>query len=269
MSLMDIKAKIEAFEKKQKNIAIAYGGDGEILKVIKQTDGKKAIIPFRNYALCDEHANRLENFLNHKSEQKDLAMTRCPFIEWKKVFLDDVDTVSGNKMKMFVPAMSFAGENIKGKGIAEIAIKSADITEALRFNVYVDDKLYLKNVISDGAIVSTVYGATGYFKSIARCIFNGSNIGIAFIAPTQGINNLILDCKSRIRFEFLRNFEIVVSADKTYQRLNVSSDECIEVGEIPDAVSIFGLSEFHCFKCREKRHSVVEDGNVIQDQYAL
>ena len=232
MSLMDIKAKIEAFEKKQKNIAIAYGGDGEILKVIKQTDGKKAIIPFRNYALCDEH-------------------------------------VSGNKMKMFVPAVSSAGENIKGKGIAEIAIKSADITEALRFNVYVDDKLYLKNVISDGAIVSTVYGATGYFKSIARCIFNGSNIGIAFIAPTQGINNLILDCKSRIRFEFLRNFEIVVSADKTYQRLNVSSNECIEVSEIPDAVSIFGLSEFHCFKCREKRHSVVENGNVIQDQYAL
>ena len=262
MSLMDIKAQIEAFEKRQKNIAIAYGGDGEILRVVKQTGSKKAIIPFRNYALCDEHAGRLESFLSCKEDQKDLEMTRCPFIEWKKVILSDVDTVSGSKIKMFVPVMS-ASEEIKGKGIAEIAIKSADITEALRFNVYVDDKLYLKNVISDGAIVSTVYGATGYFKSIARCIFNGSNIGIAFIAPTQGINNLILDCKSRIRFEFLRNFEIVVSADKTYQRLNVSRNECIEVSEIPDAVSIFGLSEFHCFKCREKRHSVVENGNVI------
>ena len=266
---MDIAKQIEEYELKYKGIEIAYGGDGEVLEAVARTNGKKSIFPFRNYSLCDDHLHRLEEFLSGKEGQKDLKITRCPFIEWRNVSLSEVQTVNGSKMPMMKTMVSASGEELKGKGIAEVAFKAANITEALRFNVYVDDKLYMKNAVADGAIVSTVYGATGYFKSITRCIFNGNNIGIAFIAPTQGINNLILDNKTKVRFEFLRDAEIAVSADKMCKKLSICKGKCIEVQEIPDAVSIFGLSEFHCFKCREKRHSITEAGIAVQDQYTI
>ena len=56
--------KIAEYEKKTKNIAIAYGGDGTILDVVRQTKGDKAIIPIRNYGICKKHANYLMSILD-------------------------------------------------------------------------------------------------------------------------------------------------------------------------------------------------------------
>lgn len=256
--IKDYRVQIEAFEKSSKNIAIAYGGDGEVLNVVRRTEGKKAIIPFRNYGLCDKHLDRLDDFFaENPKNTKGLKLTRCPFIEWHEL------TIDGKEANVSY------GQPLSGRGIAEVAFKGVDITKALRFNVYVDHKLYLKNVICDAGIVSTRYGSTGYFKSASRCIFNCDGIGVAFVAPTQGISNLVLKNTSTIEFEFLREAEIVVSADTSTRKTTVDKGSRIEVREIPDAVSIFGLEEFHCFECRQKRHSIIEAGVPIQDQYII
>lgn len=122
--------------------------------------------------------------------QKTLKLTRCPFIEWKS-------------------------KGFSGKGIAEVSIKNCDPTSALRFDLSIDGKTYFRNVISDGIVASTPYGSTGYFKSIARMIFSCDGIGVAFIAPTQGINNLVIDSKSAIEAYVTRSTDVLVSADKT------------------------------------------------------
>lgn len=246
--MRDYTAEIEQYEKAHKNIAIAYGGDGEVLNVVKRTEGKKAVIPFRNYGLCDKHATRFDDFLFGKDGQKDLKMQRCPFIQWE---------------------MKKDGKELSGRGIAEIVFKSADITKALRFNVYVNGSLYLKNVICDAGLISTRYGSTGYFKSVSRCIFNSDSIGVAFVAPTQGISNLVLSNTCNVTFEFVRDAKAVVSADVTTTEVDIAVGDRIEVREIPDAVSMFGLREFHCYSCRQKRHSVVEAGVSLQDQYTI
>lgn len=64
--MFDYREAIAQFEREHKNIAIAYGGDGEVLNVVQRTEGKKAIIPFRNYGLCEKHLLRLDDFLSGK-----------------------------------------------------------------------------------------------------------------------------------------------------------------------------------------------------------
>ena len=245
MTQEDINSKIAEYEKKHKNIAIAYGGDGTILDVVRQTKGDKAIIPIRNYGLCKKHADYLISILDGTTEES-LKLTLCPFLEY-----------------------TFCNGASKSRGIAEVVVKNVDPTCALRFNLYVGEKTYMKNVVADGIIMSTAYGSTGYFKSVARCIFNMDAIGIAFIAPTQGINNIVLDSTSKVKVEFIRPADVIVTADKFKDKLIVKTNDFIEVERVPEQVSIFGLNEFHCQECRTLRHSIVEDGVKVQDQYAI
>ena len=241
----DPAERIREFQRKNRQFVIAYGGDGTVLDAVNQTAGKKAIIPVRNYGLCGLHKNYLDGILDGKLE-KQLKLTLCPFLEY-----------------------SFNAGTFKNRGIAEVTVKNEDPTCAVRFNLHVDNRLYMKNVIADGIVLSTSYGSTGYFKSVARCIFNMDAIGIAFIAPTQGINNLVLNSTSRIKIEFIRPAEVVVTADKSKDRVKAGKDDCIEVERTPDQVSIFGLDEFHCQECRALRHSIVEAGIAVQDQYTV
>ena len=240
-----LQQKIAEYEKKTKNIAIAYGGDGTILDVVRQTKGDIAIIPIRNYGLCKKHSDHLMAILDGTTDEK-LKLTLCPFIEY-----------------------NFSAATAKDRGIAEIVVKNIDPTCALRFNLYVGEKAYMKNVVADGIIMSTAYGSTGYFKSVARCIFNMDAIGIAFIAPTQGINNVVVGSTKKIRVEFIRSADIIVTADKAKTTLAVKANDCIDIERVPEQVSILGLDEFHCQECRTLRHSIIEDGIAVQDQYTV
>lgn len=245
----DILQKIADFEKKHANIRISYGGDGTVLSIVERIKTRQSIIPFRNYGLCNKHSSRLDDFLNGKENQSDLKLTRCPFIEYKITSSsEDVNT---------------------DRGIAEVVFKQANMTEALRFNVYVNGKTYLSNVIADGALICTRYASTGYFKSITRMIFSSDSLGIGFIAPTQGISNLIVKDSDVLRFEFLRDALVNICVDKKQCQHNFVKGESIEVRQLPDAISIFGLAEFHCYECRKNRHSIVEAGVPIQDQYMI
>ena len=237
-TLHDRIAEYEAANK----VAIAYGGDGTVLDVVRKTAGRKPIIPIRNYSCCSAHESRLEDLLSGK-DQPPLKLTRCPFIRWEHN--GDTD-----------------------KGISEVTIKNCDPTTALRFDLYVDGQLHLKNVISDGLIASTAYGSTGYFKSISRTTFSCDGIGVAFIAPTQGVNNLITKLTSTITISVLRGTEVFLTADKATQRVTLDVGDKIDISMTCDAVSIFGLSEFHCHQCRSLRHSSYEAGQEVQDMYA-
>lgn len=233
--------KIAAYEAAHK-VAIAYGGDGTVLDIVRQTNGKRPIIPIRNYSCCSTHADFLDKLLDGKLESP-LKLTRCPFI-------------------------TFSYNGISDRGISEVTLKNADPTSALRFDLSIDGHPHLKNVISDGLIASTTYGSTGYFKSISRTIFSCDGIGIAFIAPTQGINNLIANLSSNISITIIRETDAFLTADKVSQKVSLKAGDVIEISMADDAVSIFGLSEFHCQQCRALRHSSYEDGQEIQDMYA-
>ena len=74
---MDDKALIEEFESKHKDIAIAYGGDGTLLKVAAETGDKKAVIPVRDYARCAKHKDLLAEICTGKDTKRVLKYEKA------------------------------------------------------------------------------------------------------------------------------------------------------------------------------------------------
>ena len=238
---------IQKFYKIHPHFAIAYGGDGTVLNVIKDNPNK-TIIPIRNYGLCEKHKQMYNMLLSDDVNMqhriiKNIDHTTCNYLKW-----------------------TFA--NNSQKGISEIVVKNCDPTSAIRFNLSVNGSYIVKNAIADGLIASTTYGSTGYFKSISRCSFNCAGIGLAFIAPMQNLSTGIYSIESQIDIEFVRNASIIITADKSTEQLDVSANDVIHISQMTDnAAELIGLKDFHCNQCRMLRHAANENGDIIEDLY--
>lgn len=237
MDYIDDKSKIAEFGAKHPEIMVSYGGDGAILDVWRRASGKgKAICPVRNYGRCEKHAD--------------------PFASV------NFDAVCQNRIVVCEHVVRSSGLSYKYDALSEIQVKSSDVTSALRMDIYVDGTKFCENVIADGAICSTPYGATGYFSSVARALFT-SGIGFAFIAPTIGVNNLVLPFGHTIEISPRRSAEIVIAADKTTHRASLNAGDRLFFYADPDkSVEFVGLDIFHCPDCRARRH-----GTTVVNQY--
>jgi hypothetical protein len=234
INLNNLQYKISEFEKHHKNIAISYGGDGTLLRTFHQNPNK-AILPVRDYGMCEKHAGILDDVLN------GTEFSKAQF----KLYLADLL------------------ECDEYKAISEIQMISADPTCCLRFDVYINNKIYMENVIANGFILATRLGSTGYFKSVARTIFR-DGYGLGFICPTYGINNLVLkstdwvdivfkrDCEAHLCFDHLKFLYTFKSGDKKTFRLG------------SDHISLFGYDDFMCPECRKGRNST-----ILNDQYFI
>lgn len=235
---MNINEEIAAFEKANKNCVVAYGGDGTLLDVARKNEFKKAVFPVRNYGLCDEHKETLEELFGKKQICKEIKQT-------------------------IHPLLGIEFNDIRDVAAAEVVVKNKDVTSCMRFDLLVNGKTYMENVICDGVIFATSLGSHGYFKSVTRTIFK-DGIGVGFICPTYGINNLVLNLTDKIAVRFARETDVVISADKhVYNDLHVLNDNTIDVfQESKNNLSLFGYDVFCCPACRRNRNST-----IINDQY--
>ena len=242
------KELIDNFEAKHKDIAIAYGGDGTLLKVADAVGLKKGIIPIRNYARCKEHANLLEDVCLGKETTKELKAglkyTKAPFLEARLIAEgEDSDKTY--------------------QGIAEIVLKSFDPTEALRFSVIVNNKTYMKQCIADGVIFASKLGSHGYFKSVTRMLFTDDNaVGLGFIAPTYGICNLVLKMTDNVKIVLERGTTVSLAYDKNFETIALKSGAEIEFSQSCEGVALYGYDIFCCQECRNLRNST-----TINDKY--
>jgi len=236
---MNIEKAILDFEKTNKNCVIAYGGDGTLLDIARKNEFKKAVFPIRNYGLCDEHKNIFDELVGNTNSCRNFKQTIHPLLN---VTFDGFST----------------------NALAEITLKNADVTSCMRLNLLVNDKLYMENVICDGVIFATTLGSHGYFKSVTRTIFSGDNIGVGFICPTYGINNLVLNLADKITVKISRDTSIIMTADKcTFNPFAANKDYKIEISRDSKInQSLFGYDVFCCPKCRRNRNST-----IINDQY--
>lgn len=226
--------KIADFEKKSKNIVISYGGDGTLLETFHKNPDK-AIIPVRNYGQCDAHKNLLDDILNGTTKCKaDLKLKLCDLLECEETC-----------------------------ALSEIQIVSANPTQCLRFNVYLNNKIFMNNVIANGVIASTILGSTGYFKSVARTIFR-EGFGLGFICPTYGINNVVLKQTDWITIEFVRSAKAIISWDNITQQFDIESGMIKNIRLATENVSLFGYDIFMCKDCRKGRNST-----IVNDQYYI
>jgi len=246
MDNREIEEAVAKYNASSKSVYIAVGGDGTLLQAVRDNP-KKVIIPVRNYGNCSSH--QLEDIVNDlvNSPKKPKSLP-------SSLKIDVMPRLRYMYRKNGLPVDS-------APALAEIAFKSIDITSAVRFDVYVNGHLYLENVIADGLVAATPLGSHGYFKSIARTMFY-EGIGIAFIAPTYGICNLVLKSADSVIVRFRRDIEVNLSSDKTVETVKFKEGDCLNIGDACDNVSIAGYSTFMCPDCRRGRNST-----VINDQY--
>lgn len=227
--------------------AIAYGGDGELLKVAAEVGNKKGIIPIRNYGQCTEHKSILEELCNGDIKAKHLKSglkyCKAPYV---------VAELNNN-----------CQAHCTYRGISEIVVKSHDPTEALRFAVIVNGNTYMKQCIADGFIFASKLGSHGYFKSVTRTLFTDEHsVGLGFIAPTYGICNLVLKETDHIAIKIERGTTASIAYDKKFETISLPSESEVKLSQSCDGVALYGYDIFCCPDCRRLRNST-----MVNDQY--
>ena len=235
---------IDKLQNCHKNVKIAYGGDGTLAGVWREVYAKKMPIwPIRNYGMCDQHQKMLAALIN-----------------------DDKASFKDMQFKMSIHQLAESNATVSGErqlALNEIQVKNRNITEALRFDVYVNGKKFYENVIADGILFATPNGATGYWKSITRTMFR-DGCGLAFISPTVGISSLVLKATDSIKLKLVRDADIVMSHDKIVEDKYFDAGSEFDFRMSAENISIVGYEHFMCFDCRKNRNST-----ILQDQYIV
>ena len=240
-----IKEALDKFAAQSKDIAILYGGDGTLVgewRKFRTRKGGKPILPVRNYGLCQKHLDFYTKFFNASDDtEEDLSVKQFLFPvlrgEFKDVGLDN-----------YLDALS------------ELTIVNADQTAALRFNIKLNGKTVVENVIANGVILATKLGSTGYFKSVARTIFT-QGIGVGFICPTYSVPNIVAAPADKVQFELVRRATLVVTADKLKQEVEAEAGWTLEAVDACDNISVLGYDHFMCPECRKNRNSTLVNDN--------
>ena len=236
-----IEQKIARFEAENKLLKVCFGGDGAIVSSWRDAvKAKKMLFPIRNYGMCEEHAAMLDDLMRRpeafNDNRKELKLSLHPPVRCE---FDGYDELA----------------------LSEVLVTSDDITVALRFDVLVNGEKYLENVIATSVLAATEFGATGYWSSVTRTIFR-DGIGLAFIAPTVGVDNLILKRTDKVEISFVRGCTAKVAADKLVVSRKFEPCEKIRIESSSENVPIIGLAQFHCNACRAKR-----SGTILSTQY--
>lgn len=243
-----IREDITKFEAANKNVVVLYGGDGTLVgewRKFHARKGGKCLLPVRNYGLCQKHLDFYKKFFTaREGSEEDLSVKQFLFPVLRGEFKD-------KGLDNYLDALS------------ELTIVNADQTAALRFNIKVNGKPIVENVIANGVILATKLGSTGYFKSVARTIFT-QGIGVGFICPTYSVPNIVVSSVDKIQFELVRRAKLVLTADKLKQEVDAEAGWTLEAVDACDNVSVLGYDHFMCPECRKNRNST-----LVNDNYCI
>lgn len=231
--------------KNKEEIIIVNGGDGSLLNAHHKYPIKTILLPIRDSELCDKH------------KSKDFAK-----IINSKHILHLVDKKDISIFNLLTSSLDIE------PALSEYVIKNDISNEALRYTIKVYDKIgnliYSDYVISDGIIIATKLGSTGYFKSITNTIFNTTNnIGVAHICSTTHKSHLILDENSFIEININRGIPYIVCDNielKTYILNNTNIT--FRLNEKLKR-KVYCYKEFMCKDCIKLRNEYKEK-NIIK-----
>lgn len=155
-------------------VIISYGGDGTLFSAERQFPTLPKL-PLRN----SEAAKKC-------TEHKDEVML-------KKLLKDKLKLKEYKKLETTILYKNFYALN-------DFVIRNSDPTHSIRFKTsQTEDRV----LIGDGIVVATVFGSTGYFKSITGQAFE-KGFGLAFNNITKKIPSIILKEGDNITFSLAR-----------------------------------------------------------------
>lgn len=144
--------------------------------------------------------------------------------------IDDLENaiLKISKGRYIIEDMTKLEVSVKGKklqAINDIVIRNKKIYHAIRFDLFAKKKY--KNIISDGVIVATPYGSSGYFYSASGKKFK-NGIGLVINNPTSPMKPILLGKKSKIEIKVNREAG-EVTADSIKKVISVKAGDKITV----------------------------------------
>ncbi len=208
------------------DLIITHGGDGSLLGMEREYPGipKLPIRDKRTSSLCPKHSY--------------------------EELIDDL--IAGNLLKTELIKLSGKIGKKEILGMNDIFIHNSKKVSAIRYRVWINDKLYLKEVASDCVGIATAHGSTAYYRSITRCIFR-TGIGMAFSNSREHVDHIVLPDDAVIKLQLLRGPAFIV-ADNDPKHINLDTDEILTVSKSSVNAIIYGLNIFMCPDCRKLRH---------------
>lgn len=182
-------------------VIVCYGGDGTLLWGERNYPGVPKVM-IRNSRISDEdmHANR-DSILQLLSEGR--------------FTVEDHMKLSARVGEREVLALN------------DIAIGHPHVNGSVRFRVSINGRVFEKEVLADGLVVSTPVGSTGYFQSIANTNFE-IGLGVAFNNAINPIKHLVLHRDSSIQVEITRGPGRLAS-DNDEKEIQLSTGDTIEI----------------------------------------
>jgi NAD+ kinase len=208
-------AKKAGFQIVSKNpdIVASYGGDGTFMKAENEFPG----IP--KFAL-----------------KKSKICKKCHDIPTeetlKKVFAGEYSIEEEIKIESISKGKRIIGLN-------EIIIHNADPRQAIRYEVFVNDKKIDDEIIGDGVVVSTPYGSTGYYRSITDGVFE-VGIGLAFNNSTEQSNHMVLKEDSELKIRIIRG-PAMAYADNDIKEIPLDDGDEIVINKSKEKARIIKL----------------------------
>ncbi len=156
------------------DVVISYGGDGTLLSSEREFPNIPKL-PLRNSAVC-------RKCTNHEDE-----------VMLKKLLAGKLKLKEYKKLETTILYKNFYALN-------DFVIRNSDPTHTIRFRT---SETKNKLLIGDGLVVSTVFGSTGYFKSITNQTFK-KGFAVAFNNTTEKTRPIILKDNSTFTFQLVR-----------------------------------------------------------------
>lgn len=175
---------------KNPEFVVSFGGDGTLMKAEELFPGLPKII-LRDSAICKK-CSKLSN---------EIVLEKIKNGQYR---IDEVTKLQA----------AANGENLSA--LNDIVVHNADPRHAIRYHVSINNALTHHEIIGDGIIAATPFGATGYYRSITHSYFD-TGIGLAFNNSIEQSDHMILSDNTKIELEIARGPAIVYAdnQDKT------------------------------------------------------
>ncbi len=210
------------------DLVISHGGDGSLLGAERLYPGipKCPIRDRKQNPKCPFHSefDTLKNLFAGKLDQSCLGKVRA---------------TTGNGTLL--------------EGLNDLVLSRELVSSAIRYRIWIDDKLVRSQVVSDSLVIATPFGSTGYFQSITHGNFK-AGIGLAFNNAMDGPDFTVLPAEAKITVQLLRG-PAVLAADNNPALLPLKDQDCIQVCLSKPATIVYGIEVFRCQECYQLRRN--------------
>lgn len=204
------------------DIIISYGGDGTLLSAERNYPGIPKL-PVRDSLVC-------KKCFNHEDE-----------IILKKLFENKLKIKEYRKLETTIMYKKFYALN-------DFVIRNSDPTHTIRFKT---SKTKDQLLIGDGVVVASVFGSTGYFKSITDKSFT-KGFGIAFNNTTEKISPKILKDDESIDFRLVRG-KATLSFDNSPEIFVIDEGSELVFNLSNQVAKIYEADSLRCPDCKVMR----------------